>query len=195
MAIDPEKERRILDAAEELFARHGFKKTSIDEIAQRAQVGKGTVYLVSDSKEDLFYQVVHREIRAWVAEVSHLIDPRCPADQLLARCSVAAYQYLEDRPLVRDLLLGNYEEMLPMWLEELGGLRTIARGHIVEILQLGVQQGLIRGDLAIDKVARILQEMQTLGLLLGYREKRPLAEQLELGGICLDMLLRGLLKR
>src|SRR5262249_2494295 len=62
--------RRILDAASEAFARHGFKKTSIDDVAKAASVGKGTVYLVCDSKEDLFYQVVHREIRAWVADIS-----------------------------------------------------------------------------------------------------------------------------
>jgi AcrR family transcriptional regulator len=37
--------RRLLDAAAELFVTQGYRKTSIDEIARRAGIGKGTVYL------------------------------------------------------------------------------------------------------------------------------------------------------
>ncbi len=45
--------RKILDAAEERLWHYGFKKTTIDEIAADAGVGKGTVYLYFDSKEDI----------------------------------------------------------------------------------------------------------------------------------------------
>ncbi len=44
---------KILKAAEERLWRDGFKKTTIDEIAADAGVGKGTVYLYFDSKEDI----------------------------------------------------------------------------------------------------------------------------------------------
>jgi AcrR family transcriptional regulator len=43
----------ILEAARSRFLHYGFKKTTIDEIAVDAGVGKGTVYLYFDSKEDL----------------------------------------------------------------------------------------------------------------------------------------------
>ena len=43
----------ILDAAERLFVRYGYKKTTVDEIAQEAHIGKGTVYLHFQSKEDV----------------------------------------------------------------------------------------------------------------------------------------------
>ncbi len=43
----------ILNAAERLFVRYGYKKTTVDEIAQEAHVGKGTVYLHFQSKEDV----------------------------------------------------------------------------------------------------------------------------------------------
>lgn len=41
----------ILQAAATLFERYGYKKTTIDDIAQEAGIGKGTVYLRFDSKE------------------------------------------------------------------------------------------------------------------------------------------------
>ena len=44
---------KILDAAERRLLHYGFKKTTIDEIAADAGVGKGTVYLYFDSKEEI----------------------------------------------------------------------------------------------------------------------------------------------
>jgi len=55
-----EKEQRILEAAGVLFARYGLKKTSVDEIAQMAGLGKGTIYLYFKSKEELFAAIVQR---------------------------------------------------------------------------------------------------------------------------------------
>ncbi len=50
----------IIDVAARLFARYGFKKTSIDEVALAARIGKGTVYLHFASKEEMFAEVVER---------------------------------------------------------------------------------------------------------------------------------------
>lgn len=193
--MDPDKQQRILDVATERFARFGYRKTSIDEIAADAGVGKGTVYLVSKNKQDLFYQCVHRELREWVAEVGRGIDPRVPADQLLVACTVAARQYLDERPLVRDLLLGNHDEVMPMWTDELEGLRAMSRANTREILHIGVRQGLFRADLDVDAVARILQDMHAIGLLLAYRERQSLEEQARTAQVALDLLLNGLRTR
>jgi AcrR family transcriptional regulator len=46
-------EIEILDAAERLFELYGYKKTTIEEIAQEAKIGKGSVYLHFKSKEDI----------------------------------------------------------------------------------------------------------------------------------------------
>ena len=55
-----EHRQAILTAALELFARFGFKKASVEEIATRARVGKGTIYLHFASKEELFGAVMCR---------------------------------------------------------------------------------------------------------------------------------------
>lgn len=43
----------VLDAAERLFEQFGYRKTTVEEIAQEAKIGKGSVYLHFASKEDL----------------------------------------------------------------------------------------------------------------------------------------------
>jgi TetR/AcrR family fatty acid metabolism transcriptional regulator len=154
------KKECILVEAARAFTRHGFKKASVDVIAKGAGVAKGTVYLACESKEDLFYQVLLREVRAWVAEVAKVIDPRVPADQLLVMASDAANLYLEDRPLLRSLLFGETHHLLPNWTERLDELATLGLDNIVQILKLGIKQGHFREDLDVETTAQILQDMQ-----------------------------------
>ncbi|MBW1879567.1 MAG: TetR/AcrR family transcriptional regulator [Deltaproteobacteria bacterium] len=193
--LDPKKKVRILGAATDMFARYGFKKSSIDEIATTAGVGKGTVYLAFDSKEDLFYQVVHREIRVCAAQVSERIDPRKPADELLVSCSLDTLERIEAQPLLRDLVLGRLDRVVPMWRKELEDLRAIGRLPTVEVLELGVRQGAFRSDLEVEQVARIVQDMQIAGLLLQPRFVRSEDDQRRLGLIWLDLVLNGLMTR
>lgn len=50
---DREKHESILAAAERLFVRYGFKKTTIEDVASEAGVGKGTIYSYFRGKEEL----------------------------------------------------------------------------------------------------------------------------------------------
>ncbi|MGZ3405076.1 MAG: TetR/AcrR family transcriptional regulator [Polyangia bacterium] len=157
--MEREKKECILSAATRLFARFGFKKTSVDQIAKDAGVAKGTVYLAADTKEDLFYQAVHREVRAYTAEIAKLIDPRKAADVMLAETTLAGIQYLEDRPLVRDLIFGNHQILLPEWADRLDELRALGRTNCAEIIRLGIRQGVFRADLDIEELASLLEDM------------------------------------
>jgi AcrR family transcriptional regulator len=157
--MEREKKECILSAATRLFARFGFKKTSVDQIAKDAGVAKGTVYLAADTKEDLFYQAIHREVRAYTAEIAKLIDPRKAADVMLAETTLAGIQYLEERPLVRDLIFGNHQILLPEWADRLDELRALGRTNCAEIIRLGVRQGVFRADLDVDELAMLLEDM------------------------------------
>lgn len=57
MEKDGEKRARIIEAAIEVFCRAGFDGASVAEIAAKADVGKGTLYLYFDSKVSLFQEV------------------------------------------------------------------------------------------------------------------------------------------
>ncbi|MDR0782082.1 MAG: TetR/AcrR family transcriptional regulator [Pseudomonadales bacterium] len=62
---EAQKEARcnaIIDAAVEEFATHGFTATKLDDVAVRAGIGKGTIYLYFESKERLFEAVIRRTL-------------------------------------------------------------------------------------------------------------------------------------
>ncbi len=190
--MDQAKKDCILLEAARAFARFGFKKASVDDIAKGAKVAKGTIYLACESKEDLFYQVLHRDVRSWVAEVSKLIDPRIPADELLAMMSKSALAYLDHRPLVRDLLFGKTAELLPSWAERLHELRSLGSAGVIEVLKLGGRQGVFRVDLDVEAVASLLQDLQLTTYLFHNRgpDREERLERRMLAG--LDMILNGI---
>src|SRR6185295_18166924 len=128
--MEQARREKILEAAVREFARHGFKKASIESIAEAAGVGKGTIYLAAETKEDLFYQAVHREVRAWSAATGRSIDPTRTAEELMLTCAATGFQYLEDHPLVRDLLFGTHNLILQEWPDRLEQLQQIGLGNI-----------------------------------------------------------------
>ncbi len=69
---------RILDVAFDLFSRHGFRKTTINQIAQEAEMGTGTVYNYFPSKEHLLAAIIRenamQNIDRFQVE-NHLDDP------------------------------------------------------------------------------------------------------------------------
>lgn len=57
-----EREQRILDAAADLFLHYGYDKTTVSDIARRAGVSKGAIYLHFDSKDALLEALIIREL-------------------------------------------------------------------------------------------------------------------------------------
>lgn len=69
--------REILQAAKRLFAQKGFAATTIEEIAQQADLSKGAMYGHFDSKEDLFLSLIHEkndELEHRIQEVAERPD-------------------------------------------------------------------------------------------------------------------------
>ncbi len=54
------RRKQILDAAIELFSKKGFEQTTIDAVANKLNIGKGTIYQYFESKEDLFIECISR---------------------------------------------------------------------------------------------------------------------------------------
>tara|TARA_R110002153_G_scaffold273590_1_gene444871 strand:+ start:228 stop:809 length:582 start_codon:yes stop_codon:yes gene_type:complete len=64
---------KILSVASKLFSRYGFHKTSMDEIAKTARKAKGSLYYHFASKEDLFKEIVSKEIINLKGQLSLII--------------------------------------------------------------------------------------------------------------------------
>ena len=65
--LPEERPQQILDAALSVFAEHGIDAAKLEEIAARAGVSKGTIYLYFSSKEELFREVVRQKVGPLIA--------------------------------------------------------------------------------------------------------------------------------
>jgi AcrR family transcriptional regulator len=79
-----ERPHELLEAAMTLFVERGFAATRSEEVATRAGVSKGTLYLYFPSKVDLFKAVIRTHLTAPIAEAQALADQFSgPTDELL----------------------------------------------------------------------------------------------------------------
>ncbi len=102
--------QKILDAAEQRLWHYGFKKTTIDEIASDAGVGKGTVYLYFEGKEDIGLAIM-AQYKEDSLEKSRAVacDPgKTPVQKLtemLQRPMLNAFQRCHESPATLELVV------------------------------------------------------------------------------------------
>ncbi|MEU0242013.1 helix-turn-helix domain-containing protein [Nocardiopsis sp. NPDC006198] len=101
---------RILDAAEELLVAWGRRKITVEDVARRAKVGKGTVYLHFATKETLLLAVVMRAQLGLMRQVLEVVG-RSPDNVRPSEVARSLYLNHLDSPLMRAVLTGGTESL------------------------------------------------------------------------------------
>jgi AcrR family transcriptional regulator len=96
---------RISAAARELFSELGYEATTARQIARRAHVGIGTLYLYAKDKRDLVYLICHEELEVVTDAAINAPRPDQPLiDQILAMFRIHYIYYGKDPALSRIIL-------------------------------------------------------------------------------------------
>ncbi|MFI9048746.1 TetR/AcrR family transcriptional regulator [Streptomyces sp. NPDC053427] len=142
---------RILEVAGELLLAWGYRRVTIDEIARRAKVGKGTVYLHWKTKDALLLAVV---VNAKAQSLRHQLDRMRadPLEVLASRMMCGLYRdYLAD-PVLRAVqtddsdILGRLNDTAK---QELAELMTYGDHVLRRHLQVLRTHGLVREDVTV----------------------------------------------
>jgi len=95
----------ILKAARRLFLDRGFKAVTVDSIAAKSEVSKGSIYLCFDSKEEIYTQILIADNIALNERVRNFSSVEASASQLLQEFSRIYVDYfLNDKELFRILM-------------------------------------------------------------------------------------------
>jgi AcrR family transcriptional regulator len=92
---DPAKSRRIIDAAVQLFAERPYHEVRMEDIAARAQVAKGTLYLHYEDKEALFLGVINDGLNSLVDRIESSLSEEMPPEQKLLVMNRESFRYFE----------------------------------------------------------------------------------------------------
>jgi AcrR family transcriptional regulator len=141
---DQAKKDRILVAAKERLSRFGYKKTTVDEIAEQAGISKRTLYEMFASKEALLADLVMAEALAFrksiLSQMKALADPR---EKLELLCELTR-QYFDENPFLGQVLADHARLYAPFLGNEILWVEDGTRELINRILKEGVQTGVFR---------------------------------------------------
>ncbi len=187
----------ILDAAERLLSLYGYKKTTVEDIAQEAGIGKGTVYLHFRSKEDIAVSWIDRANERVRAQLEEIAQSDASHPERLRKMLVA-------RVMIRFDYARNYNKSLDELLVSIRPMILLCRHNWHEaeanILERLLADGKANGAFALDDaltVARTLL-LATNSLLPYNLSARQLGERDEIevtAARIAGLLLDGLLAR
>jgi AcrR family transcriptional regulator len=187
----------ILDATDRLLARYGYRKMTMDDLAQEVRIGKGTIYLHFPSKEEVVLSHVDRIVERLKVELVRLAGGGGTPAARLRRMLLARVMFRFDS-------VQHYTESLSDLLAALRpGLLARRRRHFEQeagVLAEVLREGRRAGDFQFRDARTAARTLLTatnalLPYSLSARELGSRAElEAEAAGV-VDMLLTGLLAR
>ena len=191
MGIAERKEREkqlrreeIVLAAEKIFFSKGFDLSTMDDIAEEAELSKGTLYLYFKSKEDLHMAVARNSIRLLRAVTLKATEGGGTALEKLGRMGRACIAFSRSDPDRMKAII-TLEEMEPQTLNVTSSdvqdliYKESTVGIVVQLVELGMKEKLIRADIPTLLIAHTLW-MTVLSVVRFVTLKPGLFEALEL---------------
>lgn len=134
--------REILEAARSRFLHYGYKKTTIDEIAADAEVGKGTVYLYFSSKEDILLTIA-AEVKRNIAEQMRAISSSLASpEEKIRRMVLASILSVHDAANATAHGVELVDEMLRPKIQKCGTEHKEAQYDLLaQVLEEGAERG------------------------------------------------------
>lgn len=146
------RERAILEAAKEVFLEKGFEFATVEEIAQRAELGKGTVYSYFRGKEEIALALLSEGVEELFKQVEKILDEGGDPVEALRNLGRTLFGYYrENRAFFRIFVFGRRkgpelvipEEFLRPQIER--GRRCMERFAL--LIRRGMEEGRFRrGD-------------------------------------------------
>ena len=143
--IQTEKREAILEAALDVFSTHGFRGSTIDQIADAAGMSKPNLLYYFRSKEDIHVTLIHRLLDTWLDPLRALDDIGDPLTELrsyIRRKLEMARDFPRESRLFANEILQGAPRVMPM-IE--GELKTL----------VDEKAGIIRNWIKAGKIARI----------------------------------------
>jgi AcrR family transcriptional regulator len=144
--LPEERPRQILDAALAVFGEHGLADARLDDIAKRAGLSKGTIYLYFPNKEELFREVVRTSVIAFIARAEALFELERDPVRSLDAWIRGYWTWLKSPvfPVMHRLVnseLRNFPDLASFYATD-----VIERGQrlMVGILERGMDEGVFR---------------------------------------------------
>ncbi len=183
----------VLKAAGLCFAEHGFRRTTIAEIAAQAGVSKGLVFHFFASKPALFTCVVEDSLEQWrLLSDYRLSEAETTGGGLdeLRSLFLASFDFVEQHPVL-SLFSRSEEAMLGSFKSEFARKNRSWRARLCKTINRGIAKGEIRQGLDVVRLSEIFHELQTALIRNVSIQKTSCRYDKKTVTLAIDVLLRG----
>jgi AcrR family transcriptional regulator len=189
-----EKQQEIFQAALKLFARYGFKKTTVEDVAAEVGMTKSNLYFYVANKRELYEQTVGDALRQWRDSIAAAISEK---DDVVDKFSVMAsksFEYLSHHQDLRSILIMD-PGIFTLSPEE-DRFFEINQGAMLlikDILVQGIREGIFY-KVDVDHISELLFSIYIMFLIKTYIKSEGIsAFRMYEEGVAL--ILRGLCRK
>jgi AcrR family transcriptional regulator len=183
---DPLSER-ILDAALELCAASGVRHLTMDEVAERAGVGRMTVYRRFGSRERLEETLAVREARRCLAELDSTVDPGAPIADQIAQGMLTSLRLIREHPLLERMARLEPAAALAALTAEGSAVFAMGRAFVAARIAESQRAGMLDPGLDAEHAAEILVRLG-FSFLLIPDSALPLSDDERMGEMARTMI-------
>lgn len=168
----------ILDAAQKIFFSKGVENATMDDVANEAELSKGTLYLYFKSKEDIHWAVSHRGVKNLLIEMEQRVDRNKNAIENLLIIANTFIQFTqEETQLANSILFFQGCEIGKMNLDheqiKHSFLKESPIQLVNEFVEQGIREGSMRDDIPPESLSHILWS-QMVGVIQVASSKKEL---------------------
>lgn len=183
---------KISEAAARVFARYGFRRARMEDVAAELDVAPATLYRYVNDKRDLYEKTVAHGIRRWQSRVFEAVAGIDDVtEQFVVMCR-KGYGYLAEDADLRQIMIDD-PTIFPLSPRKVRfpEIDSASIGLIRSILQKGVDSGVFR-PVDVDHVAELLYSIYVMFIIKTYvkSEEHSTHRMFEEG---LTLILNGLL--
>jgi TetR/AcrR family transcriptional regulator len=196
-----QRRQDILDAARQEFFERGFHRPTVDDVAARAEVSKGTIYLYYESKEEILAHLLLEGLDLLLSDMQAICNPAPPppAERTLRQLANAYLSFCQSNPSYFRLIIafdrGRFEESISRRLHQkvltksLEGLDLLA-----QTIELGRTSGHFHVEDSWQAAGTVWAALNGVLVLMAHPlRQRLLRSDLEtMFQAALDLVLRGL---
>ncbi len=195
-SIIEKRKKEIISAAMVIFAKNGFRRTKIDDIANYLDVGKGTLYRYFKSKKELFITVFKNGVNELIEEMGRKVNIIEDPVKKQRKAVETYFKFFDSKPELIEIMMQVRSEFKDEYRQH---FLDCYKDYILKIqnnLKKGIQRGQFR-ELDIEKTADAVSASM-FGVLISFYVRKYGREDLKLTEMAeplSDMILKGLEKK
>jgi AcrR family transcriptional regulator len=175
-----QRKNEIISAAEKIFFTKGYENSTMDDVAEAAELSKGTLYLYFKSKEELFHEITRRGENLLEEYFVKAVKNKKNGLKKVRAIGEAFIKFFRENTEYHEAMLYGHskkENEIDMECEDCETIKSNRNNVFVNSIKEGIEDGSIRKDID-PAITSFLLWGQTMGVLQLIASKGSMIEQM-----------------